>query len=268
MASLQNKIIYKYRDWNNFDHRKLLIDKEIFLTSPKDFNDPFDCRITKNFGLLDTDDKIWEFAKYQSSFFKSQLERGRSNVQEFERKIFERIKLYRDVEQKDWDNYTFRKQDEHYGVVSFSEIWDSILMWGHYANNHSGFSVGFFEEKLKNSGIFSGGGIVNYSDKFPNINPIEDVSIESLFIETHTKAKEWAYEKEYRFVKLFYPEVPTIDKRKVYLDKSFYAEILIGLKFPKDQIKSISNLAFELGVKIYQVKQVPFRFELTREQIF
>jgi len=258
------KIIYKYRDWNNSDHKKLLLDGELYVSSPKDFNDPFDCRISKNFELLDSDEKIWQFAKQQSGQMISQLGESRND---FERKIFERLKYHRDDEQKTYDDYTFRKQDEHFGIVSFSEIWDSILMWGHYACNHSGFCVGFYEEHLRESGNFGGGGPVIYSDDLPNVNPLDDISIKALFTETHTKASDWKYEKEYRLTKLYFPEAATIEDRIIKLDKRCFAEIMIGIKFPKDQRKWLSNLAYNLGAKIYEVKQIPFQFKLTREEL-
>ena len=272
MSTTSPKIIYKYRDWNNLDHRRLLLDGELFVSSPKDFNDPFDCRISKNFSLLDTEEKLWEFAKRQSEELREFQHRHTKApgideiITDFERKIFERLKFHREDEQKKYDAYTFRKQDEHNGIVSFSEIWDSILMWGHYACNHSGFCVGFFEKKVRESEHFGGGGPVNYSDDFPSMNPLDEFSMQSVFIETHTKAMDWQYEKEYRLMKLFFPKAASIDDRKIHLDKSFFAEIMIGVKFPKDQVKWISDLAFKLGVKLYEIKQIPFRFKLAREE--
>jgi hypothetical protein len=43
------QVVYKYRDWNNPFHKNILLHNEIYLASPKDFNDPFDCRIPMNF---------------------------------------------------------------------------------------------------------------------------------------------------------------------------------------------------------------------------
>lgn len=267
MSLQTSKIIYKYRDWRNEVHRKLLTDRELFASSPKDFNDPFDCRISPNLDLLDTDEKIWQFAKFHSQNNREQLRNDRIDSSKFEKDIFERIKNNKEKEQQKWDDYTFWKQDEHYGVVSFSEIWDSILMWGHYAYNHTGFCVGFFEQKLKDFGYFGGGGPLNYSDTFPSVSPLDEISIQSLFKETHTKASDWSYEKEYRLVKLFFPEAPSIEQRKLKLNKSCFADITIGLKFPKSQVNWISDLAFNLGVKLYGIKQIPFQFKLTREEL-
>jgi hypothetical protein len=261
------KIIYKYRDWGNKNHKSLLLNQELYISSPKDFNDPFDCRITKNFHLLDTDEKIWAFVKHQIANLRQDLLKNENNIVSLEQKMFMRLKLNREKEQKDWDDYTYRKQDDHYGIISFSEIWDSILMWGHYACNHSGFCVGFHEEKLRNSGNFGSGGPVIYSDDLPNINPLDDISIRALFLETHTKASDWQYEREYRLTKLYFPEAARAEDRTVKISKDCFAEILIGIKFPKDQINWMSDLAFDLGAKLFEVKQIPFQFKLTREEL-
>ena len=57
------KVIYKYRDWSKEFHRRMITDRELYLASPKDFNDPFDCRITQNFELLKSDKDISEYVK-------------------------------------------------------------------------------------------------------------------------------------------------------------------------------------------------------------
>ena len=54
-------IVYKYRNWTDINHQNMLRRNELYLSSPKDFNDPFDCRIPENFYLLDTPEKIQEY---------------------------------------------------------------------------------------------------------------------------------------------------------------------------------------------------------------
>ena len=55
------KIIYKYRSWDNELHRNILLKNEVYMSPPKDFNDPFDCRIPKNHYLIDTPEKIEKY---------------------------------------------------------------------------------------------------------------------------------------------------------------------------------------------------------------
>ncbi len=51
-------ILYKYRSWKKEEDRKTLTQNEFYLASPRDFNDPFDCRISPNLSLLDSKEKI------------------------------------------------------------------------------------------------------------------------------------------------------------------------------------------------------------------
>ena len=43
-------------------------------------------------------------------------------------------------------------------------------MWSHYANNHTGFCVGFDEKMMKYSSLFDKGAMVDYINEYPEIN--------------------------------------------------------------------------------------------------
>ena len=57
------KIVYKYRSWDNPVHQRVLKFNELFVSSPKNSNDPFDCRIPINYSQLDTPEKIKRFVR-------------------------------------------------------------------------------------------------------------------------------------------------------------------------------------------------------------
>ncbi|MBI1768864.1 MAG: DUF2971 domain-containing protein [Bacteroidetes bacterium] len=267
MFSSLPKIVYKYRDWTECNHRKIVSHRQLYIASPKDFNDPFDCRITHNFGLLNSDKKIKEYVRVLGDRNRENLATQGQRPEDYADEIFNSIKDNKEEEQKNWDIHTFKMQDDHYGIVSLSAIWDSILMWGHYARNHTGFCVGFNEERLQNSRLFGKGGMVKYRNEFPKVNPIEDYTPQAGFRQTHTKALDWDYEKEYRLFKLFTTKPTKPEDRIVELDKSFYSEIVIGLKFPDDQVDTIMEIAKDIGVPLYRTKQIPFKFKLTRERV-
>ena len=46
------KTLYKYRDWTNSNHRKLITKQEIYLPKPSEFNDPFDGNIPVRWDLI------------------------------------------------------------------------------------------------------------------------------------------------------------------------------------------------------------------------
>jgi hypothetical protein len=236
----------------------------LYIASPYQFNDPIDCRITYNFDVLDTDEKILQYIEAFKKRKKNVKNERTENIDEL---MFNDIKNNKEDVQNSWNEHLFKMQDRDYGVLSLSEKWNSILMWGHYSLNHTGFCVGLYEEELKKSKLFGRGGLVTYTDSFPQINPIEDNTEEIGFIATHTKAIDWEYEREYRFFKLYDNKPSEIQDRVTELNKSAFAEINIGVKFPKEDIEAIRNIATELNIPLYQVKQIRNEFKLYREII-
>lgn len=57
------KILYKYANWSNDYHKKLLITPEIYFASPSSFNDPFDCKARFRYG--DWSDDEWRIVLRQ-----------------------------------------------------------------------------------------------------------------------------------------------------------------------------------------------------------
>lgn len=43
------KILYKYRDWNNVFHKKILTENRVYFSSPSKFEDQYDCHLTEIF---------------------------------------------------------------------------------------------------------------------------------------------------------------------------------------------------------------------------
>ena len=51
------KFLYKYRNWDDYKHKRILSHSEIFFTSSREFNDPFDTIVPLRFDL-GTDQQI------------------------------------------------------------------------------------------------------------------------------------------------------------------------------------------------------------------
>ena len=260
------EIIYKFRSWKSDFDKDVLLKNQLYLSSPQDFNDPFDCRISDNYFLLDTDQKISDYVDTvlgrQMHFILSKgldidAERKRITEKVADLKIF----------QKEQDELRFREQDLRYGILSLNLSWDSILMWSHYADHHRGYCLGLYESKLRESGMFGKGGIVNYESKFPALSPFDRDDPMKSFIETHTKAKEWCYEKEYRLTKLFYPEIPTLSDRIVTIPDDFIAEVTIGIDTTEVHRQEIINCCRDRGIRIYSANKKEFEFRIERTEI-
>ena len=262
-----SEIVYKYRNWCDCYHRRMLTRNEIFLSSPADFNDPLDCRIPKNFYMLDTDEKIWEYCEIMERRLSSTLKELNINVKQKKLALFKRIKNNPELVQKEHEEEMIPNQDKYYGIFSLGTNWKNILMWSHYADYHKGFCVGFDEEILRNSAKFHKAGIVEYLNDFPDIDPRNEDLIEVSFIRTNTKAKKWEYENEYRMLFNYYPKEATKEDRIVNISDDCYYEITVGLNFQDVDIPEIKEIANKKNIPVYQAKKVPLRFEITREKL-
>ena len=94
------KVLYKYRDWRNGFHKKILSHNEVFFASPSSLNDPFDCKTPIRFDKAN-EQKAFEMAlriiKYEHPTFddeehrrlaKEVVEKERIQSQE-ERELFD-----------------------------------------------------------------------------------------------------------------------------------------------------------------------------------
>jgi len=263
-------ILYKYRDWNDPHNRRLVESNEVYFASPKSFNDPYDCRITDRF-IKRSRKELDQYINTMAIEHFQDTERMGQNfehvLKDFESRVFDTANY-----QKEQDEIHFKMQDDYFGVLSLTKRWNSILMWSHYSNFHQGFCVGIKGPSLLAIGRQRGkGGKVFYKTKYPDL-PLRIVSkmseeemIERMFIETHTKAAHWRYEKEYRVTKNFFG-LANIDRRD-YLPEGSITEIILGISMPDNHKEEIKQLAKNKKIKIYQAKKVPFRFEIDREEI-
>jgi hypothetical protein len=85
------------------------------------------------------------------------------------------------------------------GVFSFAGDAKSILMWSHYAKDHTGLCIQF--ERAHDFKTLSGALSVEYSPEYPEVNFIKDFS-ESLSKGLLRKHTGWSYEQEHRIVRI------------------------------------------------------------------
>ncbi len=227
--------LYKYCAYNT-NSLAILINSKIWVAKPESFNDPLDCKIRFK-------------SKINSQVFGKYLDRtGRtagSLHKDYE--IFvEGLKTFRDIDMKTL------------GVFSMSQIKDNILMWSHYADQHKGFCIEFIRSPNNLLGNIEVTQPVNYPCEYPEVDPLDssgniDHSVfrKMLF----TKAKDWAYEKEWR---LTYDE----GDREVPLPADI-SSIIFGLRMPDGHKNTIRNiLADQPGVRYQQAIEGEFQFGL------
>jgi hypothetical protein len=262
-------IVYKYRSWDNVQQRNALIYNEIYLASPKDFNDPFDCRISPNFNLLTKEDEKQYIIDMGIAGYQV-VENQKLNLDQVLNNLESKLKDKESI-QKEYNTLLFGSQDKYYGIFALSSRWNSILMWSHYANCHKGYCIGYWLNKLWNSNIFGKFGYVNYQKDFPKIKPSapkkDEEMIKNSFIETFTKSEEWIYEDEFRFYKGFFPNVPLSYHRVLNVPDDFIAEVVLGINISDNYKAEISDLCRSKKIPLYQTIKVDNRFVIDRLQI-
>ena len=163
-----------------------------------------------------------------------------------------------------------------FGVSCFTESPQNMLMWSHYANKHSGICVEYDFGKL-----FSGNQDlllfpVNYSRKRPllplekvvafnddNLTFAEDkisIFIPDVMKALSAKSDVWQYEKEWRLIK----NVKDEENRKIRLP--LISGIYAGVNISEENLLSISSLAKQKDVPIYQCAMKNDRYQIVIKQ--
>ena len=139
--------------------------------------------------------------------------------------------------------------NQNVGVLCLSEIRDSALMWGHYTDNHQGFVIGFdsthsyFSKRRSAEDEFGFLRQVDYRRERPKVT-LSDTSSPAWF---QTKCLEWAYEKEWRIVRVLFEADGRIDGARYPIclfdfPADAVVEIIIGLRSPASVSERIRSL--------------------------
>jgi hypothetical protein len=137
------------------------------------------------------------------------------------------------------------------GVLCLAEIRDSLLMWGHYTDNHEGFVIGFdqnhpfFSVRRGPEDEFGFLRQMKYSRNRPRVTLANTTGTEWF----ETKSDEWAYEKEWRMLRVLESAEARLEAvpHPICLF-SFPAdavvEIIAGLRCPpgvRDRLRTLSK---------------------------
>lgn len=255
--------LYKYKSYDKAcEHRDDIITKqELYFSSVEKFNDPIDSNLAyrKNYSK----EEIKEYCKHKNPNF--DLEKCPNGVDICE--VF--------VEKKNEYNEKFRKR---IGILCLSSNPKNILMWSHYADNHKGLLYEFeFEidaEPEKNetneNNLF-----LHTADGFYNVPFKVEYRCDreyELFSYTATgdelnqqfgkmlttKAPEWIFEQEYRFI-----DLKENGSRK--FNKKCLKSIIFGVSASDETIQRVKRLCKENDFKDIKFKKAKFidgKFEL------
>jgi len=160
--------------------RDLVVHGLIWMSAPRQLNDPYDMRFRVQFG-----DHREELIRRQGHIL--------NHLPPHERML--RFEIIRRNKPTAADEMAIRANLEgRLGVFCASQDPRNEPMWAHYGADHEGFCV---QLRTIEDGIFLNLGKVNYTNTFPRID-IPMTTVNPPWLALKSKSVAWAYEREWR----------------------------------------------------------------------
>lgn len=283
--------LYKYREFNKFSQENFKNDT-VWINTSYEYNDPYDCALDLSISLESINrirkNTIHLFRKNRGLKISPKEERFLnecSNLREFYMNLAKKdlqttkerynpeeiveatmnainkehnllIEKYRDKVQKSILN------------CSFSEVKDSILMWSHYAKNHSGFCIQYNFKKLgEKSDLTRMLQPVIYKNEIFDITPyMKDMkNLNCLMISylAMIKSTKWKYEKEWRYSCVWGPSAEPFNK-----GVNTPTAVYLGAKMEEKDALFIKKIAKEKSIPVYKMKMKSNEFKLIPEKSY
>ena len=151
------------------------------------------------------------------------------------------------------------------GILSLTEKRDNLLMWAHYAAEHTGYVIGFdtTHQYWNNFGDEKGNdhaGVlrkVDYSDRRPSPKHLAAVSRTEMYF---TKSREWEYEQEWRVFRVLEQPDHVIGLQNNFpiclfnVPRESVREVLVGCRASEETEKAIVEIVTR--TKEYQTVDV------------
>lgn len=209
--------LYKYRTIDSV--KQLLNNHQIYFSSCKEFNDPFESA----FNILSG----YTPQQYYESFFLGGMSPEISK------------ELTRQISDGTIDGETLLKQltrevISSIGYYCMTTKPDNLLMWSHYADSHRGVCLRF--DILKDLDTFLVPVPVDYNEQYIDFNVLNSDLLSVL----RRKSPEWKYEDEYRIIKTDYQGLWEIKP-------DCLVEIIFGCRTSEEDKKEIRKLAASSG---------------------
>lgn len=251
-------LIYKYTPHNKCHKYDIIKKQELWFANIDSLNDPLDSNLAyRQEYSKDEIREYWEKFIADKPAFKS-LDEVLSKWGDNESFIREQTRIFEYIK-------------SNIGVLCMSKNPKNILMWAHYANRHQGIVYEFDADlfgfsKTKNLTEFPY--IINYpcDRKYEILSYTKDRQErnEQFAKSLTTKAIDWAYEEEVRFIN---PEKSGIARK---FNPDCLKSIIFGAKTSPDEIGTMIDCCKKNGlnhIRFYKAEFVAGRFELVLNEI-
>lgn len=283
-SSLPNDLTKDIKHWLLY----LFYNSKLRLSTPKNFNDPYDCRVEFSNDMSNRDLVRLVIAFFKNNSFsepqKRKLRRKIGNKKLLEKIEGEYIKhplngpfslpsIYLTSNDRslllELCKPTLQNLVDGSRVICFAKIQDIPLMWAHYSDKHAGFCLEFDQKKLIESQIpvYK----MEYTRTRPKINfsPKELLSLKTAIKILLTKSPEWSYEQEYRVI-AGHTSFNNFDENYQTFPPHALTKIIFGFKMPEKYQKAIKTLVSSLGqysAGFAIAKPNPYKYKIDIEDL-
>ena len=187
--------LYHYQPYDAERLARIVLQRELYFSNPKDFNDPWDCRPWYDSRPADDPAFREKHAEWYLEITRRNLpdvgtdemarraDHIRRNPQWLRDKIAESSAgIQTDIEKR-------------YRVYCMGTRPDCELMWAHYAQKHNGLCLEFVARRT----LFSAAMKVFYLTDYPVMDLTDDTEERNL-LPLLAKSAAWSYEDEYRLI--------------------------------------------------------------------
>lgn len=252
--------LYHYESFNEKYLRDTLSRNRVHFSNPGNFNDPWDCCPMHVLTGIEDPSCLEEWSRFfrllaaQAPIIPLDSDSVFGDPEFLERAVAQMNKTARELTIQNWRIYCLSPHS------------DLLMMWAHYADRHRGICLEFNAHTPGMGEAFE----VSYQDR----RPVVDCSRLSDFISRTeasllTKASDWSYEKEYRFLaRNGETDLETALSLKkttgdyLELEADALTGIIVGCRADMRAVEAIVR-ELKPSLNIYQAVQSDFEYRVT-----
>jgi hypothetical protein len=227
--------LYKYlafkSDASKEQVRSILVGRTLYFSSRTKFNDPFDCFIPSFVDVPKAD--MLRFLA--NRFLRNKVAKNKSEAHDLARMI-DLGRLQTDL-QNDVNKI---------GILCLTEDPTNMLMWGHYADCHSGLCLQFAASEMDT--FFGPAQPIVYSRDRPRFDP-NGTEADNAGTALLTKSIDWVYELEWRVINY------ATGSRSYVFPSGNLVGIILGYQMPLEERQQVLEMVANGGfsaVAVYE----------------